>query len=204
MRAKATCAAEANTAEAQITAQATTLDAATDQDEATAQNITLRQDEVDEETSDTDEPGEDNPEEEQPQSHYQGLSALRFSEQTIHETHRNEYECARAKAQEAAILESEKAKAAENGGIWMPALRKRVWGVIFSDGSIAYLDSVTKEFCDLPEPETDDEANNESEADNDSCCGTSDTSESAADDDSCYDTPDTSKSAADDEGVNHA
>ena len=188
-RAKATCATEANTVEAQITAQATTLDAATDQDEATAQNITLDQDEADKETSDTDEPGEDNPEEEeQPQSHYQGLSALRFSEQTIHETHRNEYECARAKAQEAAILESEKEKAAENGGIWMPALRKRVWGVIFSDGSIAYLDSVTKEFCDLPEIETDDEANNESVADDDSCC----------------DTPDTSESTADDEGVNHA
>ncbi len=38
----------------------------------------------------------------------------------------------------------------------MPELRQRVWGVLFADGTYAYLDSATGTFCEAPAP--DDQA----------------------------------------------
>lgn len=95
------------------------------------------------------------PSEEEP-NHYQGAAALHFSEQTVWESHRIEWENVQRRAALEAQREQEREKAAEAGGVWMPELRQRVWGVLFADGTYAYLDSATGTFCEAPAP--DDQA----------------------------------------------
>ena len=90
-------------------------------------------------------------------SHYQGAAALRFSEETVYQARCNEWADARRREEAEAVRESERKKAVEEGGIWLPELRERVWGVFFSDGSSAYIDSATGRFCDAPEQGDDDE-----------------------------------------------
>ncbi len=91
------------------------------------------------------------PNEEEP-SHYQGAAALHFSEQTVWESRRIEWENVQRRAALEAQREQEREKAVETGSVWMPELRQRVWGVLFADGTYAYLDSATGTFCEAPAP----------------------------------------------------
>ena len=116
-----------------------------------------------ESVTDPDDMGADEAEDEP--SHYQGAAALRFSEETVYETHRNEWDDAQRRAEAQTAREQERKKAAEEGGIWLPELRERVWGVFFSDGSSAYIDSATGRFCDAPAQEDDEEAVTDAGAD---------------------------------------
>ena len=95
---------------------------------------------------------ESEPEADEPESHYQGASALLFSQQTIHETRLNELEALRARQEEEREREEALQAAAEQGIELLPELHDRVWGITFEDGTIAYFDTLENAFVEMPEP----------------------------------------------------